>query len=463
MWYFNIASLESDQNVCFGDYTTMPPYIQAEIDIDHGYRSELATKCDAAFQILQKGFFSPNVSPIINSREKHYSTLISFTKHRNPLNIDRSAIITDVNDNYRFVRRFFGGMHATQILLARIFSLHNPLKELIAYFSTRKIKRVPLYETNGWQMYQEDYNSFKSDLIQDNPKVTVIIPTLNRYKYLYDVLRDLESQSYKNFEVIIVDQSDAFSEDFYNGWRLELQVIRQQEKALWLARNSAVRRSKGKYILLYDDDSRVESDWIYQHLKCLDYFKCDISSGVSISTIGDKIPKDYEYFKWSAQIDTGNVMFHRNILRHTGLFDRRFERERMGDGEFGLRAYLHGRKNISNPFAKRVHLKVSSGGLRQMGAWDAFQNKKIFAPRPIPSILYYCRKYYGDASARSLLAFTIPFSLMPYRYKGNNRYKLLSLFIFLLTFPIIILQVIHSWKIAGRRITDGDRIEIYET
>ena len=87
---------------------------------------------------------------------------------------------------------------------------------------------------------------------------------------------------------------------------------------------------------------------------------------------GGKVPAQYAYFCISSQVDTGNVLLPKQIFRDIGLFDRQFEKQRMGDGEFGLRAYLAGYKNVSNPFAKRLHLKVSSGGLRQMGSWDGF-------------------------------------------------------------------------------------------
>src|SRR5690606_21127146 len=121
-------------------------------------------------------------------------------------------------------------------------------------------------------------------LISENPLVTVVIPTLIRYEYLKDVLMDLEQQDYNNFEVIIVDQSEPFNENFYSGFKLDIQLIHQEERALWLARNQAIGKSKGVYLLLFDDDSRVDSDWITNHLKCLDFFKAELSSGVSIST-----------------------------------------------------------------------------------------------------------------------------------------------------------------------------------
>src|SRR3546814_19276689 len=74
------------------------------------------------------------------------------------------------------------------------------------------------------------------------------------------------------------------------------------------------------------------------------------------------------------------------------LFDRQFEKQRMGDGEFGLRAYLSGCIGISNPNAKRIHLKVGNGGLRQIGSWDGFRPTKLFATRPIPRLLYLPRR-----------------------------------------------------------------------
>ena len=67
-----------------------------------------------------------------------------------------------------------------------------------------------------------------------------------------------------------------------------------------------------------------------------------MSSGTFISVVGGKGPKSYSYFKVSDQIDTGNVLIKRKVFEEIGLFDRQFEKQRMGDGEFGLRAYLSG-------------------------------------------------------------------------------------------------------------------------
>ena len=333
------------------------------------------------------------------------------------------------------------------------------------------LKAMPFYPAED---YHQDYYlknpiqhngwlTFKSLLVEEKPFVSIVIPTLNRYEYLKDVLEDLEKQDFKNFEVIIVDQSNPFQADFYKNFNLEINLVQQTERALWLARNQAIEVSKGNYILLFDDDSRVEANWITNHLKCLDFFKADISSGVSISALGAEVPKNYSFFRISDQIDTGNVLLKKQIFREIGLFDRQFEKQRMGDGEYGLRAYLNGYKNISNPYAGRIHLKVGSGGLREMGSLDAFRPKSLFAPRPIPSVLYLYRKYYGRK--RSLLAIlrSVPQSIIPYRYKKNKKMLVLGLLISLFLFPFVILQVFISWRLATKKLQEGPLIKNLET
>ncbi len=453
MWYFNLNSELSAKNKFFVDYRSLAKNVASLLDISEEYDSEEATLADAAYQIIQSGLTislpSENIVPLELDVEHHPG------QKKKRIN----SYIIGLKDNYRFIRRHFGNSHALQILIYRLLLLKNPMKEIAGYWGSRNIKAACNDWTKTHALIMATFEQFQSPLVASLPKVSVVIPTLNRYEYLKDVLIDLESQSYNNFEVIVVDQSDDFASDFYNGWHLNLKVRRQREKALWKARNEAIKSAEGDFILLYDDDSRVDNDWIENHLKCIDFFKADISSGVSFSKVGSPIPNEYNYFKWSAQLDTGNVMFKKRLMQDTGMFDRQFEKQRMGDGEFGLRSYLNGKLNISNPKAKRLHLKVATGGLRQMGAWDAFQNSKLFKPKPIPSILYYCRKYFGEDTARNLLLSSVPFSMLPYKYKSNKRMRLLSPFICLVLSPLVALQVAKSWRIAEKMIDKGDLID----
>lgn len=427
--YFNLV--RKIGKTVFPDWEKLPIEVQNKIDFDENYSSIKISNLDASWQAIQKGYIG-------NADTVSFDTKIPLI------------------DEYRFIRKYYNKLWVYYTLLFRLISLKNPIKELNAFIKTNSVKRINVYKN---PILYDGWDTFKSNLIKSNPKVSVIIPTLNRYKYLKDVLEDLEKQDYTNFDVIVIDQTDPFQQDFYANYKLDLIVKNQKEKALWLARNTAIKMSDAPYVLLFDDDSRVEKNWISNHLKCLDFFNAPISSGTSISVVGAKVPESYSYFKLSDQIDTGNVMINKNVFKTTNLFDRQFEKQRMGDGEYGLRAYLDGFLNISNPYGQRLHLKVSTGGLRQMGSWDGIRPTNWLNPRPIPSVIYYFRKHYGKVLTRFYLIKTIPPSLIPYKYKGKAKYMLLGYILSIFIFPFVFFQVFKSWRLASKKLKQGDLIE----
>tara|TARA_R100000541_G_scaffold44543_2_gene51638 strand:- start:888 stop:2216 length:1329 start_codon:yes stop_codon:yes gene_type:complete len=422
-----------DGTFIFPKKEALPKEIIEQVLTDNRYSSTLATNYDISWQAVNMGYVGKG------ENYAHFKKI--------PL-----------EDEYVFLRTYFNPVWSIYVVLIRILTFKNPFKEISAWLGSRNVKRSTYLQN---PIPCPDWPSYKSVLVEKTPLVSIIIPTLNRYRYLKDVLEDLEKQTYTNFEVIVVDQSEPFKKQFYDDFSLNLNVIYQEEKALWLARNTAVEISKGSYILLFDDDSRVGPDWIIEHLKCIDFFNAEISSGVSISTLGAEVPKNYSFFRISDQIDTGNVLLKKEVFKTTGLFDRQFEKQRMGDGEFGLRCFLEGFRNISNPFAERLHLKVGSGGLRQMGSWDAFRTNKLFAPRPIPSVLYFYRRYYGNNRAMLALLKSVPPSIIPYRFKKNKILLLLGIFISILLLPFIAIQVWISWRRATKKINQGPLIRAF--
>jgi glycosyltransferase involved in cell wall biosynthesis len=432
-WYFNLVPKITDLPY-WVDYNLLSEEEKVLISYDTSYSSDAISRLDAAYQAWHKGIIKTDMAFVLQT------------------DIVKPLLI----DEYHFIRKYYKSLWSVYVLIIRLFTLHNPLNEIKAFYKNRNIKKFDLYKVVN---HYPQYNNFQSSLLLSSPFISVIIPTLNRYIYLDDVLKDLEQQDYKNFEVIVIDQSTPYMADFYKDRNLKMQVIQQPEKALWLARNIGIKQSKGDFLLFYDDDSRIEPDWIQQHIKTLDFFGADISSGVSISVVGAAVPFSYSFFKWSDQIDTGNFLIRKNVFNTTGLFDRQFERQRMGDGEFGLRCYLYGFKNISNPFAKRIHLKVSEGGLRQLGSWDGFRPKKILSPRPIPSVNYFIRKYFGTPNAICNLIINVPPSLMPYKFKRNKLALAFGSLVFLILMPILMVPVIKSWRRSSLMLEEKSKIE----
>lgn len=399
-----------------------------------GYQLEVSEKLDRAYCRLLSGSI-----PTSSNKRSEFQDII----------------VSNVLDNYIFLRRYFSTIQVLMVLVLRLLSLKNPFFELFCFFKSRKHNRVVL---NRLDYYS--FELFDSELVKNNPLVSIIIPTLNRYDYLKNVFKDLEKQSYSNFEVIVCDQSDPFDENFYKGWDLKIKVIRQEEKALWLARNTAIREAESEFIALSEDDVALPVDWLINHLKCLDFFKVDISAGVFYRNNGlvtvDSISN--LQFKLSHQFPSGNSFLRKSVFVKIGLFDRQFEKQRMGDGEFGLRALLNGFLIVTNPKAFIIDIKAPYGGLRHLGSWDAVRPTKLFSSRPLPSVLYLIRKYFGNREARLYILKNIPQSFVPYRNKGDKKSLMLVYLILPFWLPLALLVVLKSWYYSSIKLKEGDRI-----
>lgn len=433
IWYYNLIG-KTSTSVLVNPQDIIESN-QINLDRSGNYLTSAARSMDEAYQALQLG-----VIPGKNTS----------------VNIVQHNLVDNIKDNYIFTMRYFGRAKAVYVFFIRVLLLNNPLAELIAFAKSWSTKKVILKIIDS-HLYE--FEKFESKLLEKNPLVSVIIPTLNRYTYLKDVLYDLEAQTYPNFEVLICDQSDNINQEFYSGWNLNISVIIQKEKALWSARNRCIKESSGEYILLFDDDSRVDRDWIKQHLKCIDYFKVSVSAGVTNTLLGHGLSKKETYFHLSDVFDTGNAMVERSVFKKCGLFDRQFEKQRMGDGEFGLRVFLNGYQIISNPRAVRLHLKVETGGLREFGGWDAFRPVKFLGPRPIPSVLYFSRKYFGNEAAVYLIIQNIVSSFVPYRFKKSKLLKLAVLPAIPLLLPLICYAVLQSWSQSSIKLAEGPLID----
>jgi len=427
LWYFHLIN----------DNYRLLQNVDDSIKLDKNYESNDSAKLEMYFVLLMNGFI-PKKSDV-----GFKSTL--------KLNHQPSII-----DEFRFIRKNFNVAWSLIYLFYCVFILRKPFVGIYSFLKNLKVKRIPI--TSNLIGEIQISNNDGLSIINNDVHVRVIIPTYNRYNYLHDLLKDLENQNYSNFSVTVVDQSNPFEESFYDKFNLKINLIRQDIPALWHARNIAIQESNEEIIALLDDDSRIKPDWLKKHLQCLDYYDADVSAGISISTHGSKTPENYFIYRLADQLDTGNVVLYRYVFKSCGLFDERYEGMRKGDAEYGLRIYKNGLLSISNPASQRIHLKVKQGGLRQMGSWDSLRPTSILKPRPIPSVLYYSRTYFGKQNSLKYLFTHIPFSLTTYKSKGNKLSILISLMVFIILFPFVAYQVICSWKLSSVMLKEGSKI-----
>lgn len=96
--------------------------------------------------------------------------------------------------------------------------------------------------------------------------ISIIVPIYNVEKYLDKCLQSITSQTYKNLQIILIndgstDSSLRICENFaLNDERI--CIVNQESKGVSEARNTGIREAKGAYITFIDSDDVVESTYI---------------------------------------------------------------------------------------------------------------------------------------------------------------------------------------------------------
>lgn len=105
-------------------------------------------------------------------------------------------------------------------------------------------------------------------------KYSFIVPVYNTEKYLKKCLDSLVNQTYKDFEIIVVnDGSTDKSSNIISKYQKKYKniiVIDKENEGLSMARNRGVQKSSGKYIIFVDSDDYVSNKLLEEVDKTID-------------------------------------------------------------------------------------------------------------------------------------------------------------------------------------------------
>lgn len=90
--------------------------------------------------------------------------------------------------------------------------------------------------------------------------VSVIIPVYNAEAYMDTCLSNLQSQSYKNIEVILVDDGSTDNTQLI-AKKYPVKIISQENKGVSAARNRGLEASRGSFIHFLDADDLINNDF----------------------------------------------------------------------------------------------------------------------------------------------------------------------------------------------------------
>ncbi len=138
--------------------------------------------------------------------------------------------------------------------------------------------------------------------MKNQPLISVIIPVYNVEEYLHECVDSVINQTYKNSEIILVDDGSTDSSgkicDEYVEKDDRISVIHQKNGGLSAARNSGLSEAEGKYVYFLDSDDYIAENTL-----------------ITLVTIAESENSDIVFFDAVSFADTDDFTVKQNYIR----------------------------------------------------------------------------------------------------------------------------------------------------
>ena len=178
---------------------------------------------------------------------------------------------------------------------------------------------------------------------------SLILATIGRYKEVDNFLESLLNQSYKDFEVIIIDQNKnndlkILAKKYQDNF--PIQYIKQSKPGLSSARNTGIKNAKSKYIAFPDDDCLYPINLLQGVNNIFQKENHDFISIMCRDTI-DNNQLSYTPLDKKTKITTKNVF---NAVTSIGLFMKNPSKKIYFDTKLGAGTELYSCEEIDFVF-----------------------------------------------------------------------------------------------------------------
>ena len=246
-------------------------------------------------------------------------------------------------------------------------------------------------QINSEIITNQGYFSIKTK-IDSEPLISIIIPTKNNENILSKCIKSIQKSTYRNFEVIIVNNGNKIKPSFNKN----CDIIDYNESFNFSKLNNfAVNHTKGEYLLFLNDDTEViNPDWLEYMMfhatqkgvgivgslllfpKSRLYPTVIQHGGVTVGTAGPAIHSfSYSHYDKHSYQDLDKVsrnvsavtaacmMVRKNIFEEIGGFDEKFVLV-FGDTDLCLRIKEKGYQIVYCPHARLYHSESATRGTR---------------------------------------------------------------------------------------------------
>jgi glycosyltransferase involved in cell wall biosynthesis len=182
-----------------------------------------------------------------------------------------------------------------------------------------------------------------SDSIHE-PVVSVVIPAYNTSRFIGETLDSVFAQTFDDYEVIVVNDGSPDTSDLervLEPYRERILYIVQENRGLAGARNSAIRRARGRYLAFLDSDDCWLPEYLESQLRILqdtpsvDAVYCDtayfgnprLAGKTYMQTCPSKGPVTFEsLLREDTQVSVSCAVARREAVLQAGLFDETLRR-----------------------------------------------------------------------------------------------------------------------------------------
>lgn len=209
-----------------------------------------------------------------------------------------------------------------------------------------------------------------------SPEVSVIVPFYNRTLWLLEAVQSVMSQTFPDFELIVVDDGSDEGPDF-SSWSddARFRYVRQEHRGKSATRNHGIEVARGKYIAFLDSDDLFMPDKLEQQVPLMESHSAVLLSHTSYLRIDEEgtALEEIRSGRFSGDvrerilllcpIATSTVMVRRTAIQDSGWFveSAEFAQDVILWIELGVRAPILGIDEVLTKF--RMHRNVTCRNL----------------------------------------------------------------------------------------------------
>ncbi|HKQ99583.1 MAG TPA: glycosyltransferase family A protein, partial [Pyrinomonadaceae bacterium] len=239
------------------------------------------------------------------------------------------------------------------------------------------------------------------------PVVSVVMPAYNVAPYIRETLDSVFAQTFKEFEVIIVNDGSpdtAELERELQPYLNRVRYIKQENRGAGAARNEGVRAARGEFVAFLDADDLWLPDYLSEQLKFLSERECDLvcadalhfgdsplAGRTYMEAFMEKAPPAGEVtflglVSAEQSLITSGVLARREPVLEVGLFDESLRNSQ--DFDLWLRLARHGAR-LAYQRRVLVHYRFHENSLsgdevnrntRQLRVYDKIENSFDLTP-----------------------------------------------------------------------------------